>query len=338
MVSDPPKNTKVLISTKGDIMEGHAVNLTCMSNANPPVKRYAWYKVIGGQPWAKGSSQNLTFTSVHSHHAGQYYCTTWNVLGMGMSPPVTLSVLYAPKNTSVLARPSSVIEAGGSLTLTCSSQANPAVENYTWHRINAADAWETRSGQSYTIAEVSTGASGQYYCEARNRIGVHSSPVLTVRVRGRLKVIALASAVGVSVALITLTVAVMISKNMHRVDSEALEIDKQLGSPMEVDTLFYECPQPTFQPQSSKMADIPEEPEDIHDNIHPSIVPLKEAEEKTETDKKDGDDGKVKYITVHYSHSPSLDQVQVTNLPQDGAAKETKDRHGVDYSVLARQP
>lgn len=74
-------------------MEGHAVNLICISNANPPVKRYTWYKVIGGQPWAKGSSRNLTFTSVRSHNAGQYYCTVWNVLGMGMSPPVTLSVL-----------------------------------------------------------------------------------------------------------------------------------------------------------------------------------------------------------------------------------------------------
>ncbi|KAK2815294.1 hypothetical protein Q7C36_023560 [Tachysurus vachellii] len=335
-VTYSPKNTKILISSKGDVMEGHAINLTCISNANPPVKRYAWYKVIGGQPWAKGSSQNLSFTSVHSHHGGQYYCTVWNVLGMGTSLLVTLSVLYAPKNTSVLARPSSVIEAGGSLTLTCSSQANPAVENYTWHRINGADAWETRSGQSYTIAEVSTGASGQYYCVARNRIGVHSSPVLTIRVRGRLKAIALASAVGVSVALITLTVAVMISKNMHRVDSEALEIDKQLGSPMEVDTLFYECPQPPFQPQSSKMADIPEEPEDIHDNVHPSIVPLKEAAEKTETDRKDG--GNVKYVTVHFSRTSSRDQVHVTSLPQDGASKESKDKPGVVCSVLTKQP
>ncbi|TSK20093.1 B-cell receptor CD22 [Bagarius yarrelli] len=337
-VTYSPKNTKVLISPSGDVMEGHAVNLTCISNANPPVRRYTWYMGSGGQSWVKGSSQNLSFTSVSSHHAGQYYCTVWNVFGMETSPPVTLSVLYAPKNTSVLARPSSVIEAGGSLTLICSSQANPAVENFTWHRINGADGWETRSGQSYTIAEVSTGASGQYYCEARNRIGMHSSPVLTVRVRGRLKVIALASAVGVSVALITLTVAVMISKNMHRVDSEALELDKQLGSPMEVDTLFYECPQPAFQPQSSKMADIPEEPEDIHDNIHPSIVPLKEAEGKTEADDQDGDGGKVKYVTVHFSRTPSRDQVQLANLPQDGAAaaNESKQRAAV-YSGFAKQ-
>lgn len=116
-------------------------------------------------------------------------CQPSRVLPLDVLSCVLLSFVLclsdAPKNTSVLARPSSVIEAGGSLTLTCSSQANPAVENYTWHRINAADSWETRSGQSYTIAEVSTGASGQYYCEARNRFGVHNSPVLTVRVRGQ---------------------------------------------------------------------------------------------------------------------------------------------------------
>ncbi|KAL7840245.1 hypothetical protein AOLI_G00255680 [Acnodon oligacanthus] len=333
-VTYPPKNTKVLISPKGDIMEGYSVNLTCVSNANPPVEKYAWYKVGGGQPWSRGSSQNLTFSSVRSQHGGQFYCTAWNVFGMGTSSSVTLSVLYAPKNTSVLARPSSVIEAGASLTLTCSSQANPAVENYTWHRINAADAWETRSGPSYTIAEVSAGASGQYYCQARNRIGAQSSPVLTVRVRGRLKVIALASAVGVSIGLITLTVAVMISKNMHRVDTEALEEDKQLGSPMDVDTLVYESPQQTLQLRKTKMADIPEEPEDVYENAHPAIVPLKEATENTEGD---WNDGKVKYVTVHYSRMPSLGQAQITKVPLDGT-KDPKEGPSVLYSVLAKQP
>uniref|UniRef100_W5LR40 B-cell receptor CD22 n=1 Tax=Astyanax mexicanus TaxID=7994 RepID=W5LR40_ASTMX len=332
-VTYSPKNTKVLISPRGDIMEGYSVNLTCISNANPPVEKYSWYKVGGGQPWARGSSQNLTYSSVRSHHSGQYYCTSWNVIGVGTSPSVTLSVLYAPKNTSVLARPSTVIETGASLTLTCSSQANPAVENYTWHRINAADAWVTRSGPSYTIAEVSSGASGQYYCQARNRIGVHSSPVLTVRVRGRLKVIALASAVGVSVGLITLTVAVMISKNMHRVDTEMLDEDKQLGSPMEVDTLFYECPPQTFQHQKTKMADIPEEPEEVYESLHPAIVPLKEAENTGG----DRNDGKVKYLTVHYTRMPSLDQAQITKVPLDGT-KDPKAGPSVVYSVLAKQP
>ncbi|XP_042629073.1 B-cell receptor CD22-like isoform X2 [Cyprinus carpio] len=294
-VTYSPKNTRILISPKGDIMEGFAVNLTCRSNANPPIEKYAWYKVNGGQPWTKGNAQNLTFSSVRSHHAGQYYCTAWNGFSMGTSPTISLSVLYAPKNTSVLARPSTVIEAGSSLTLTCISQANPAVENYTWHRINAADAWETRSGPSYTIAEISPGASGQYYCEARNRIGAHSSPVLTVKVRGRLKVIALASAVGVSVGLISLTVVVMISKNMHRVDTENLEEEKQCSPIVDLpvdNTLFRESTSETFLLKGTKMSDIPEEPEEIYESSHPSIVPLKEAAQRAE------EQGKINYITL----------------------------------------
>ncbi|XP_067255248.1 B-cell receptor CD22 [Chanodichthys erythropterus] len=329
--TDSPKNTRILISPKGDIMEGFAVNLTCSSNANPPVEKYFWYKVNGGQPWTKGTAQNLTFLSVRSHHTGQYYCTAWNVLGMETSATISLSVLYAPKNTSVLAQPSTVIEAGSSLTLTCSSQANPVVENYTWHRINTADAWETRSGPSYTIAEVSPRASGQYYCEARNRIGAHSSPVLTVKVRGRLKVIALASAVGVSIGLISLTVVVMISKNMHRVDTENLEEEKQCSPVVDLpmdDTLFSESTSETFLLKSTKMSDIPEEPEEMYESSHPSIVPLKEAARSAE------EKAKINYITVHYSRMPSPDQVKVTNIPLHGG-KKLKDGANV---VLTKQP
>ncbi|XP_028837276.1 B-cell receptor CD22 [Denticeps clupeoides] len=324
-VTYPPKNTRILIHPPGDIMEGYSVNLTCSSNANPPVEKYGWYKVNGGQPWTRGSSQNLSLPSVRSHHSGQYYCTVWNQIGQQMSLTAVLPVLYAPKNTSAWARPSNVIEAGESLTLTCSSQANPAVENYTWYRINAADTLETRSGSSYTIAEVSPGASGQYYCEARNRIGTHSSPVLTVRVRGRLKVIALASAVGVSLGLITLTVAVMISKNMHRVDTETPEEDKEHRSSVS-DTMFYESTQPTIPARSCKMSDIPEEPEEMTESSHPSIVPLNEAPQSSE----------LNYITVHYGKMPSVDQVQLMKVPLDGS-KESEDRHGVIYSVLSRQ-
>ncbi|XP_057197047.1 B-cell receptor CD22 isoform X3 [Triplophysa rosa] len=333
-VTYSPKNTRILTSPKGDFMEGFAVNLTCSTNANPPAERYAWYRVNGGQPWTKGTAQNLTFLSVRSHHSGQYYCTAWNVFGMGTSATITFSVLYAPKNTSVLARPSTVIDAGSSLTLTCSSQANPAVENYTWYRINAADAWETRSGPSYTIPEVSLRASGQYYCEARNRIGAHSSPVLTVKVRGRLKVIALASAVGVSVALISLTVVVMISKNMHRVDTENLTEDKQRSPEGDLpasETLFRESTSETFLLKSAKMSDIPEEPEEVYESSHPSIVPLKEAAQTTE------EPGKIDYITVHYSRMPSMDQVKVTNISPDGE-KKLKDDPSVVYTVLAKQP
>ncbi|KAI3360781.1 hypothetical protein L3Q82_013017, partial [Scortum barcoo] len=274
-VTYSPKNTRVLVSPPGDIREGSNVNLSCVSQAFPPPSRYAWYRILGDQVLAKGTVQNLTFSVVRAHHAGQYYCTAWSRLGYQTSPVATLTVLYPPKNTSVLARPSSVVDAGRPLTLTCSSQANPAVDNFTWHRLaldgGSVQSWGTKSGPVFTFSEVGPGESGQYYCEARNRIGAHSSPVLTVRVRGRLKVIALASAVGVSAGLITLTVAIMISKNMHRVDMESGDAGNK------------------------------EEPEDLSDSSHPAIVPLKDAPPVTESHSP-----ATNYITVHYSKLSSF--------------------------------
>ncbi|KAJ0065885.1 hypothetical protein NL108_000123 [Boleophthalmus pectinirostris] len=318
-VTFPPKNTRVVVSPPRDIREGSYVNLSCSSQANPPASRFTWYRVRGDQALVQGSVQNLTFPSVRAHNSGQYYCTAWNPLGYQTSPFTTLTILYPPKNTSVWARPSSVVDAGRPLTLTCSSQANPAVDNFTWHRLpmegSSGHSWGIRSGPVFSFSEVGPEASGRYYCEARNRIGAHSSPVLTVRVRGRLKVIALASAVGVSAGLITLTVAVMISKNMHRVDIESAEVPTKRAS-VTAETMFYESPQ--HQKRRGRMDNIPEEPEDFNDRSHPDIVPLKDAPPVTNV--------KVPscasdYITVHFSKASSAEQVHFTNMPLGGDRK-----------------
>ncbi|XP_034031208.1 sialoadhesin [Thalassophryne amazonica] len=331
-VTYSPKNTRVLASVPGDIREGSYVNLSCSSHAYPPVDRYAWYRILGDQVLVSGTFQNLTFPSVRAHHAGQYYCTAWNRLGYQTSPVSALTVLYPPKNTSVLAQPSSVVDAGRPLTLTCSSQANPAVENFTWHRLavdgGSVQSWGTKSGPVFTFSEVGPGESGQYYCQARNRIGTHNSPVLTIRVRGRLKVIALASAVGVSAGLITLTVAIMISKNMHRVDMESVE-DTNKHLSVTADTVFYESAQQTVPVRTGKMPDIPEEPEDISDSPHPAIIPLKDAPPITEAEHNPSPN----YITVHYSRVSSAEKVQVTNLPLYGE-KKPRDSPKVVYTLL----
>uniref|UniRef100_A0AAV2MBJ4 Ig-like domain-containing protein n=1 Tax=Knipowitschia caucasica TaxID=637954 RepID=A0AAV2MBJ4_KNICA len=307
-VTFPPKNTRVVVFPPRDIREGSSVNLSCSSQANPPATRFTWYRIQGDQALVLGSVQNLTLPSVRAHNSGQYYCSAWNPLGYQTSPFTALTILYPPKNTSVWARPSGVVDAGRPLTLTCSSQANPAVDNFTWHRLplegSSAQSWGIRSGPVFTFSEVGPEASGRYYCEARNRIGVHSSPVLTVRVRGRLKVIALASAVGVSAALITLTVAVMISKNMHRVDMESLEMQTKHSS-LTAETVFYESPQQ--QKRRGRMDNIPEEPEDFSDRSHPDIIPLKDAPAVTnaEVPSCSSDD-----ITVHFSKASSAEQGQ----------------------------
>ncbi|MBN3307468.1 CD22 protein, partial [Amia calva] len=171
-----PVNTSVSVSPSGEIVEGSSVTLTCSSNANPPVQNYTWFKTNGAAVWEKGSGQSFTITNISPGDSGQYYCEAQNSIG-AQNSSVTLNVQYAPKSTSVSVSPSGEIVEGSSVTLTCSSNANPPVQNYTWFKTNGAAVWEKGSGQSFNITEVISGDSGQYYCEAQNSIGAQKSSV-----------------------------------------------------------------------------------------------------------------------------------------------------------------
>ncbi|KAI5614752.1 B-cell receptor CD22-like, partial [Silurus asotus] len=123
---DRPKN--VSISLSGEIVEGSSVTLTCSSDANPPVETYTWFK---GRT-SVGRGKTFTISKVSSKHSGEYKCMCSNKVGHQNSTSVTLNVLYPPKNVSI--SPSAEKVEGSSVNLTCSSDSNPPVENYTWFK------------------------------------------------------------------------------------------------------------------------------------------------------------------------------------------------------------
>ncbi|XP_058236613.1 B-cell receptor CD22-like isoform X2 [Hemibagrus wyckioides] len=166
----PPKRVSASVSPSGDIMEGSSVTLTCSSNANPPVQRYAWYK--GAIMMAK--RETYVIRRISSEDSGEYKCKSSNQYG-AKSSKVTLNVLYPPKNVS--ASISDLVE-GNSVTLTCSSDANPPVQSYTWYKVNKSS--PVGSGQSYSFM-MSSNSSGEFYCVAQNKYGSQRSPAVFVR-------------------------------------------------------------------------------------------------------------------------------------------------------------
>ena len=84
----------------------------------------------------------------------------------------------APKTPSVTMNPSGEIEEGSSVTLSCSSDANPAAD-YTWFKEHGDS--EGQSGQNYTITNITSELGGNYYCRPRNAIGCHNSTFLFIR-------------------------------------------------------------------------------------------------------------------------------------------------------------
>lgn len=90
-------------------------------------------------------------------------------------------LLDPPKNTSVSVQPSGPVPEGTSVTLTCSSHANPAVENYTWHLANGQENGTIGWERDYTL-NVTRLSSQQIFCKAWNLHGSENSPPASIDV------------------------------------------------------------------------------------------------------------------------------------------------------------
>ncbi|XP_033985935.1 B-cell receptor CD22-like [Trematomus bernacchii] len=176
-----PKPPSVSVSPSAEIEEGSSVTLTCSSDANPAAN-YTWYKKNQNEHLSSvNEAPRLVLSSIQSSDSGQYYCTAENKLGVKTSKNISIDVKYAPKLPSVSVRPSAEIEEGSSVTLTCSSDANPAA-NYTWYKEDEDS--PKASGQIFNITDFRAEHSGSYSCEAQNKLGRSNSNLHLSLVKG----------------------------------------------------------------------------------------------------------------------------------------------------------
>ncbi|XP_072559303.1 B-cell receptor CD22-like isoform X2 [Paramormyrops kingsleyae] len=186
-VKDSPPSPQVTINRdmvkEGDsvtLREGDSVTLICSAPAPCPSlpPTLSWTPRLSdsvtvfqeNDDHTKHVFSVMTFTASHLLHKQEIKCTAVYRLQADNSERtshtnVTLNVQYSPKNTLVL------IGKDGSLT--CSSDANPAVNNYTWYKVTGSEIEVVSYTQSLTcnITEV----SGQYYCQAQNEHGLQNS-------------------------------------------------------------------------------------------------------------------------------------------------------------------
>ncbi|XP_072541417.1 B-cell receptor CD22-like isoform X2 [Salminus brasiliensis] len=144
--------------------EGQTVTLTCSSMCSLSYSTYIWSRE--GQPLSECRSASCSVAVVSGEVS--YSCA---VEGRGLrSPPV-----YPPKDTRAVVLPSAERVEGDSVTLTCSSDADPPVLTFYWFKQRAAADKALGTGQNYSITNISSQHSGLYYCTALNQLGQHSS-------------------------------------------------------------------------------------------------------------------------------------------------------------------
>ncbi|XP_034058943.1 B-cell receptor CD22-like [Gymnodraco acuticeps] len=178
-----PKPPSVSVSPSAEIEESSSVTLTCSSDTNPAAN-YTWYKEDGNAHLSSfNEGPRLFLSSIPSSDSGQYYCRAGNLLGNTISESISIDVTYAPKPPSVSVSPSAEIKEGSSVTLTCSSDANPAA-NYTWYKEDQnAHLSSFNEGPRLVLISIQSSDPGQYYCMAENKLGVKTSNSISIDVK-----------------------------------------------------------------------------------------------------------------------------------------------------------
>ncbi|XP_060715858.1 B-cell receptor CD22-like, partial [Tachysurus vachellii] len=215
--------TELEVEIFNRVIEGYAVTLSCKTTCRLTTKpTFTWYK-NGEQLYTY--NKRLHLQSVRQKDTGNYSCA---ILGHNyQSPAVTLEVQYPPKRVSVTISPSGEIVEGSSVTLTCSSDANPPVHRYTWYKVKESS--PVGYGPSYSFTLTSS-SSGWFYCVAQNIYGSQKAPevVLTLNEgKSVLLFVVLGVIFGCSLAIV---VVLYMRRKRTRVSADNVESSQNVSS------------------------------------------------------------------------------------------------------------
>nr|XP_040135375.1 B-cell receptor CD22 [Ictidomys tridecemlineatus] len=215
-----PKEVKVLqISSLSEIRAGNQVRLQCHFSKSHPEEVHFFWKKNGSLLEAKG--RELNFDSVSPEDAGNYSCLVQNSIGQSASEAWRLQVLYAPRRLWVSITPGDRVMEGRKAALTCESDANPPISQYTWFDWNNQDL--QYSGQTLSLDPVKVEHSGSYWCKGVNKLGEGESPPSTLTIYYSPETIARRTTMGIGICLAILILViwgVKLQQNWKRTRSQ----------------------------------------------------------------------------------------------------------------------
>ncbi|KAM9337568.1 sialic acid-binding Ig-like lectin 14 [Symphorus nematophorus] len=183
-VEDSPPSPRIEIS--GDLQEKESVTITCSAFTpcphSPPkltwnLQQDSHNKIEENTDGTFTTKIQETITLSEQHDGYNITCSARYPVNEGQHKTAketkTLSVSYAPKDTSVSICPSGLGSAGSWVNLTCSSRAKPPVSSFTWFKNSTDGLTRVSEGQIYRV-NVTDG--GNYYCVATNDLGLQMSP------------------------------------------------------------------------------------------------------------------------------------------------------------------
>ncbi|KAM7046987.1 vascular cell adhesion protein 1 isoform 1-T1 [Acridotheres tristis] len=172
-----PQNTVITASPGNSLMEGDSLNLTCVTQSNPPAK-IVWSKYLAEESIQHLIKNNvLSIPLVHFNDSGRYICEVINlVTNKREKATVDIIIEGAPVITKLSIEPSTTVQEGENVTIQCSAESNPPPKIILRRKSDNAD-MRPYSARSILLPSVMFQNGGDYECLAENKFGKRKSEI-----------------------------------------------------------------------------------------------------------------------------------------------------------------
>ncbi|XP_041823454.1 B-cell receptor CD22-like isoform X1 [Melanotaenia boesemani] len=246
-VKDSPQRPRIEISGDvKDLKEKESVTITCSAFTpcphSPPELTWNLQQDAHRQTeentdgtFTTKIQQNITLS--HTHDGYNITCSARYPVDGGKRVKTseteeTLSVSYAPKDTSASISPSGLVSAGSWVKLNCSSRAKRPVSSFTWFKISTEGPVNVSEGPVHSFNATD---GGVYYCVAANKLGNQTSQEIRLNIKAETSLIsALVPAMIAVCLLICLLLNVCYFKYKH-----PTSVQTQSGNQTQ-EEIFYE--------------------------------------------------------------------------------------------------
>ncbi|XP_068685500.1 hemicentin-1-like [Montipora foliosa] len=155
------------------IIEGNDAVLLCNATGNPP-PNVAWVELQTGA--ILNSSESLMLKTIDRNQAGGYQCHGFNGIGRNSTKTCYLDVFYGPSGTTIELTPSNTtVLRGSSLSLNCSTHANPMAHVFKFY-LDDVFIGNSSSG----VFNVTVTADGTYTCVPVNTVGKEENATVVI--------------------------------------------------------------------------------------------------------------------------------------------------------------